>query len=110
MYYSSGAGFMRDSCTAVSPNFGRKSSAPVHKSEKAESLVLYERGAGDIPGFASAQRYTPKFWLSMHAAPEQVVKVKVKKMTLNFTIVDKGKLINLFTILFFRKNIIKCRK
>ena len=45
---------MRGICAGVYLNFGRK-------SEKAESFGFMSGLQGDIPGFAPAQRYSPKF-------------------------------------------------
>ena len=45
--WSPGAGFMRDICAGVTPNFGRKSSAPGRKSKKAESFGFMS-GAQEI--------------------------------------------------------------
>ena len=55
----SGAGFMRAICAGVSPNFGRKSSAPGRKSKKAESFGFMS-GAQEILQGLLRRNVTPK--------------------------------------------------
>ena len=57
--YSPGAGFMKAICAGVSPNFGRKSSAPGRKSKKAESFGFMS-GAQEILQGLLRSKVTPK--------------------------------------------------
>ena len=84
---TSGAGFMRDICAGVTPNFGRKSSAPGRKSKKAESFGFMS-GAQEILQGLLRRKVTPKISRSIYRCARANQQTKWRFRSIHITVTE----------------------
>ena len=97
-----GAGFMRDICARVTPNFGRKSSAPGRKSKKAESFGFMSGAQEILPcsGAKLLQKNSRSIYRCARANQQTkwrfpfmtVMQLKVKNLSENREFLETGQI------------------